>query len=153
LEPRSYGSTDGDQISYDVNGVHRQVDLTELKTGIHFNDDQTAEKTLTITYANDEVLVTQILQVANTSYPTHTSWNITPVNAQIQNVTLYLSTFFDLYFNFDQAYLPGILNWENPWAKPLHPRTELIGQSLTSPKQHTDNYLALQDTTNKVTTP
>jgi len=146
----SYGSTDGDQISYDVNGVHRQVDLTELKREYIFNDDQTAEKTLNITYANDEVLVTQILQVQNNSYPTHTSWNITPVNAQIRNVTLYLSTFFDLYFNFDQAYLPGILNWENPWANPSSTEGTKWAVTDFSKNNITDNYLALQDTTNKV---
>jgi hypothetical protein len=146
----SYGSTDGDQISYDVNGVHRQVDLTELKREYIFNDDQTTEKTLTIAYSNDEVLVTQILQVQNNSYPTHTSWSITPVNVQIRNVTLYLSTFFDLYFNFDQAYLPGILNWENPWANPSSTEGTKWAVTDFSKNNITDNYLALQDTTNKV---
>jgi hypothetical protein len=146
----SYGSTDGDQISYDINGLHRQVDLTQLKREYIFNDDQTAEKTLTITYANDEVLVTQILQVQNNSYPTHTSWSIKPVNVQIRNVTLYLTTFFDLYFNFDQAYLPGILNWENPWANPSSTYGTDWAVTDFSKTNITDNYLVLQDTTNKV---
>lgn len=146
----AFGSTAGDYISYNVNSTHRRVDLTELNRQYTFDDNQTAQKSLTITYTNDEVSVTQTMQVQNSSYPTHTSWNITPVKAQISNVTLYLTTFFDLYFNFDQAYLPGILNWESPWANPSSSDGTKWAVTDFSKTNITDNYLALQDTKNQV---
>jgi hypothetical protein len=31
---------------------------------------------------------------------------------------LYVTTFLDLQFSFLQAYIPGILDWDNPWVKP-----------------------------------
>jgi hypothetical protein len=29
-----------------------------------------------------------------------------------------VSTFFDLQFSFEEAYVPGVLDWENPWSRP-----------------------------------
>lgn len=146
----AFGSTAGDNISYNINGANKQVELTELNRQYTFDDNQTAQKSLTITYANDEVSVTQTMQVQNSSYPTHTTWNITPVKTQISNVTLYLTTFFDLYFSFDKAYLPGSLNWENPWANPSSIYGTEWAVTDFSKANLTDNYLALQDTKNQV---
>ncbi len=146
----AFGSTEGDYISYNVNGTHKQVNLSELSRQYSFDDNQTAQKSLTITFANDEISVTQTLQVQNSSYPTHTTWNITPVKNQISNVTLYLTTFFDLYFSFDKAYLPGILNWESPWANPSSVYGNEWAVTDFSKTNLTDNYLAMQDTKNQV---
>jgi len=54
----------------------------------------------------------------NASYPVSVVWNLTPVRSNISHISLYVSVFFDLHFSFLQAYVPGVLNWENPWARP-----------------------------------
>jgi hypothetical protein len=146
----SYVSTDGDYISYKVNGIERQVELNQMTRQYSFDSNQTAQKTLTITYANAEVSVTETQLVQNTSYPTQIRWNITPIKNQVSNVTLYLSTFFDLYFNFDKAYLPGILNWENPWANPSATHGTDWAVTDFSKSNITDNYIVLQDEKNKI---
>jgi hypothetical protein len=65
-------------------------------------------------------------------------------------VTLYFTTFFDLFFHFDKAYLPGILNWENPWANPSEVHGTEWAVTDFSKTNLTSNYLALQDETNHV---
>jgi len=37
------------------------------------------------------------------------------LQTDISNVSLYLTTFFDLQFNFDKAQVPQIMDWINPW--------------------------------------
>ena len=41
-----------------------------------------------------------------------------PLNNDISNVTLYLSTYFDLQFDFDKAQIPQLMDWVNPWDVP-----------------------------------
>lgn len=146
----TYSSTAGDYISYNVNGETKKVDLFQMTRNYTLDSTQAAKKTLTITYTNDEVKVTQTQIVQNASYPTQVTYTIAPVNTPVSNVTLYLSTFFDLYFNFDKAYVPGILNWENPWANPSATYGTDWAVTDFSKNNITDNYIVLQDQQNKV---
>jgi len=145
----TYCSTAGDFLSYTIDGIHKEADLSQMTRHYTLNSDQKA-KTITIIYMNDDVLVTQTLSVQNTSYHTQVVWTITPVNRPVSNVTLYLSFFFCLSFNFDKAYLPGILNWENPWNKPTDMHETLWAVTDFSKNNLTDNYIAVYDTQNQV---
>ncbi len=146
----AYSSTAGDYISYNIGNVNKQVELNQMTRQYTFDSNQTAQKTLTITYANDEISVTQTQQVQNTSYPTQIRWNITPTKSQVSNVTLYLTTFFDLYFNFDKANVPGILNWENPWANPSATHGTDWAVTDFSKTNITDNTIILRDEKNQI---
>ena len=67
--------------------------------------------------------------------------------------TLYLSTFFDLQFNFDKAQIPQLLDWVNPWDAPSPIEnghgTDWAVASFSSADLK-DNYLGLYDDTNNV---
>ena len=43
---------------------------------------------------------------------------LTPLKSEIFNATLYLSTFFDLKYDFDKVQIPQLLDWVNPWDAP-----------------------------------
>ncbi|MCL1978383.1 MAG: hypothetical protein FWG55_09855 [Candidatus Bathyarchaeota archaeon] len=144
----TYCSTAGDYISYNIDGVYKKVDLSQMIRNYTLNGSQTAQ-TLTIVYTNDDVSVTQTQLVQNSSYPTQVDWVITPTNNLMSNVTLYLSIFFYLSFNFDKVYLPGILNWENPWANPTDTYETQWAVTNFSKNSLTDDYIALHDTQNQ----
>jgi hypothetical protein len=146
----SYSSTAGDFLSYTIDGVYKKVDLSQMTRHYTLNGDDQAVKTITIVYLNDDVLVTQTLSVQNTSYSTQITWTITPVNRPVSNVSLYLTTFFFLSFNFDKAYLPGILNWENPWDSPTDMHEAMWAVTDFSKNSLTDNYIAVYDEQNQV---
>ncbi len=146
----TFSSTAGDYISYNVGDLNKKVELNQMTRNYTLDSSQTAQKTLTIVYVNHDVSVTQTQLIRNSSYPTQVTWDITPVNSQISNVTLYLTTFFDLYFNFDKAYLPGLLNWESPWANPSASSGTDWAVTDFSKNNITDNYLALHDEQNQV---
>ncbi len=99
----TYSSTAGDYISYNVGESLKKVELNQMTRHYTLDSSQETQKTLTIVYTNDDVSVTQTQIVQNTSYPTQVTWSITSINSPISNVTLYLSTFFNLYFNYDKA--------------------------------------------------
>jgi hypothetical protein len=110
----SYSSTAGDFISFTQNGTNYNFPLTDLNMQISFNE-QSSPAQFEFLYSNDYVELTETMLVQNDSYPINVSWAITPLNNDISNVTLYLTTYFDLQFNFNEAQIPQLMNWVNPW--------------------------------------
>ncbi|MCL2288583.1 MAG: hypothetical protein FWC33_05390 [Candidatus Bathyarchaeota archaeon] len=147
--PASFCSTAGDFLSYNIDDTYKEVDLSQMTRHYTLTGDK-ASQTITIIYANDDILVTQTLQIQNTSYTTQVAWTITPVNRTVSNVTLYLTIFFYLSFNFDIAYLPGIMNWENPWDNPSDMHNTQWAVTDFSKNILTDDYIAVYDTQNQV---
>ena len=47
--------------------------------------------------------------VENTSYPLNISWSLTPLKSELFNATLYLSTYFNLTYDFDKTQIPQLL--------------------------------------------
>jgi hypothetical protein len=116
----SYSSADGNFISYRANGVYREeVPLSNFTREVTF-EDQGSPKKLTIRYFNNEIAIAQTILVQNDSYPVNVTWSLSPVESQVSDVSLYVSNFFDLFFKFQEAYVPGLLDWQNPWSNPSY---------------------------------
>ena len=120
--------------------------------------NQTSPKSLTFVFSNDDIVVTKTITFQNTSYPLDVSWTLTPLKSQVNNASLYLTTNFDLRWQFEQANIPGLLNWVNPWDAPAPIKTangnygeqdswavaSFAGVNLK------DNYLGVYDDTNQI---
>jgi hypothetical protein len=148
----SYSSATGNFLNFTQDGVNYQLQLSELSKQIVF-EDQNYPKKIVFIYANDNITLTETVSAQNDSYPLDISWSITPQRSEISNVTLYLSTFFDLQFKFDKAQIPQLLDWVNPWDAPpaittTHGTDWAVATfSNTSLK---DSYLGLYDDTNNI---
>jgi hypothetical protein len=146
----SYLSGEGNDISYTVNGVDKEhVKLSTFNREAVFEDDSSPKK-LTIRYFNDDLIITQTILVQNDTYPIDVAWTISPVNSDISNVALYMTNFFDLRFSFTQAYVPGTLDWQNPWENPSNSLGEQWAVVNFSRSSLTDNYLGFYDKTDEV---
>ena len=113
----SSSSLDADFISFTQNGVNYSFALSDLSRTTSFYD-QSNPKEIEFSYFNNQVALTQTILVQNDSYPIDVSWSISPLNGGFSNVTLYLTTYFDLQFNFNEAQIPQLMNWVNPWDMP-----------------------------------
>lgn len=141
----AFSSGDGDKVLYQDNGVDKEPDLGSFGREIIFNDADNSSKQLLIRYFNDDVAINQTITVNDNSYATAVSWAASPLRSGISNIALYMSIFLDLHFNFDEAYVPGILDWENPWNHPSE--TSENGWAVTnfSNSTLTDRYLGFYD--------
>jgi hypothetical protein len=106
-------------LSFFENGVARYFPLSDLSREIVFEEQGYPKKSV-IKYFNDEIILTESILVQNNSYPINVVWALSPLRSEIDDVALYISYFFDLYFSFEKAYVPGSLNWANPWSKPSY---------------------------------
>ena len=113
-ERATYSSGAGDFLSYKINDEERFFELHSLHRDIIF-EDQYDPKKITICYYNEEITLKQTILFNNDSYPINFDWSISSNVAVLEEVELYISMFTDLSFSFTQAYIPGVLEWENPW--------------------------------------
>ena len=152
----TFTSEAGDYILYSVNGSNYKLWLSDLSKQVVF-DEQSMPKKIELIYSNDYVELTKIVRVENTSYPMTISWALTPLKTEIFNASLYLSTFFDLKYDFDKAQIPQFLDWVNPWDAPSHIKT--VHETDNKPDwvvatfantNLKDNYMGLYDSTNDV---
>jgi hypothetical protein len=147
----SFLSGEGNFISYEANGVYKNtISLSNFNRESIFEDENSPKK-LIIRYFNDEVSITQTLLFQNDTYPMNVNWTISAVKSEISNVTLYVTNFFDLHFSFTEAYIPGALNWENPWSHPSDYVAEEWAVTNFSRSTLTDSYLDFYDPTDEVT--
>jgi hypothetical protein len=148
----SYASGDGDKLSYTVNGSDYELSLSKLSKQIVF-DEQSYPKKIELIYSNDYVALTKTVVIENTSYPLNISWSLTPLKSEIFNASLYLSTFFDLKYDFTKAQIPQLLDWVNPWDAPQAIKTvdgtNWAVATFTNANLK-DNYIGLYDDKNNV---
>jgi hypothetical protein len=145
----SYSAADGNKILYRANGINKEIYLSNFTRESVF-DAQGSPKTLTIRYFNDEVSITQTIIFENDTYPITVAWALSPTESEIKDVSLYLSTFFNLQFSFEDAYIPGVLDWENPWSKPSNVLEIEWAVVNFSRSTLTGNYLGFYDAAEEV---
>jgi len=140
----SRSAADGNKILYRANGINKEISLSNFTRESVF-EDQSSPKKLTFRYFNDEVSITQTFLVQNDTYPINVAWSLSPTESEISDVALYMSTFFDLHFSFEEAYIPGVLDWENPWSKPSYANGTDWAVVDFSRSTLKDNYLGFYD--------
>jgi len=146
----SRSAADGNKISYRANGVYKaDISLSDFTRESVF-EDQSSPKKLTFRYFNDEVSITQTILVQNDTYPITVAWTLSPTESEITDVALYLSTFFDLQFSFEEAYVPGVLDWETPWNNPSYIDEAGWAVADFSRSTLTSNYLGFYDAADEV---
>jgi hypothetical protein len=145
----SYSSGGGDFVSYYMNGVNTQTALSNFTREITLEEGSSPR--LVIRYVKDALAITKTISFQNDSYPINVEWTLSALKGEVSNVVLYVSVFFDLGFSFEKAYLPGILNWENPWDKPTLSQGHDWATVDFSPSTLTSNEIGLYDENNAIT--
>lgn len=110
----AYSSPIQDFLSFNQDGINYQYAIVNLSRTISF-DNPTEPKTLEINYFNHQVALRHTILLQNSGYSTNNTWSITPLTGTISNVTLHLTTYFDLQFKFYSAQIPKLMDWANPW--------------------------------------
>jgi hypothetical protein len=146
----SYLSAAGIFLNFTENNVAHRSALSNLSREIVF-EEQSCPKKFIITYFNDDIILTESILVQNDSYPINVVWTLSPLRSEIDDVALYISYFFDLYFSFEKAYVPGSLDWANPWSKPSYAqRNEWAVVSFSRENLMPENYIGAYDEKNEI---
>lgn len=137
-------------LSFNQNNIQYTFDLSGLNRNVTFIESG-YPKELIISYSNDKVLLTENILVKNDSYSVDAIWTLTPLSSEITNASLYVSNYFDPSLSFNRAYVPGLLNWQNPWDNPSY----IAGNNDWalvdfSPRNMNGDYIGVYDDKNQV---
>jgi hypothetical protein len=87
--------------------------LSSLNRSFTMNEVDYPQK-ITIKYSAEEFSLKQSIFVSNQSFPITVTWELTALS-NLSFATLYIGEYFDAAFSFNKVYVPGVLNWANPW--------------------------------------
>ena len=144
-----YTSGAGDFVLYNDDGAARKAELSSFSREIDF-ENETSYARLLIRYISDDLMINQTITVYDDSYPTDVSWTLSPLRSEISDISLYVTVLFDLQFRFEKAYIPGVLDWENPWKYPTDSKGTDWAVTDFSSGTLTDKSLGFYDETNDV---
>ena len=80
-------------------------------------DNSTYPNRIKTEFSGESLFLTQVVAASNISYPFNVTWQFSALQ-EPNNVKLTLNYYFDPIFSFTNAYIPSMLNWENPWNNP-----------------------------------
>ncbi len=146
----AFSSASGDFISYnDKDGTYKETQLSNLTRTTGF--DGSSPPKLTTNYTDSAIRITEVIAFENDSYPIRSDWSLSARNGEVTNVTLYLTESFDLATHFDKAFMPGLLNWQNPWDNPTETSGTTWATKEFSPATLADGYLGMYDEVRAIT--
>lgn len=138
-------------LSYAVNGEKFYTRLSDLARKIIWVEKGNS-KTLQIQYySQGNFVLAQNIEMVSNRIPINFNWTFTSLDNKIHDVHIYLSIHLDLSLSFEEAYVPGVLNWENPWDNPsFQEENKRWVLTYFSPKNLTKNCIAIRAPVNMV---
>ena len=125
--------------TYPLSSLNRTIAIDE----VHY------PKSIRINYSGDGFALTENLLVSNNSYPITVTWQVSALQGDLNYATLYLNYIFDPMFSFNTAYIPRVLNWENPWNNTSTIRDGWAVTNYSDANLTADNHVSAYDENNK----
>jgi asparagine N-glycosylation enzyme membrane subunit Stt3 len=133
----------------DENDTSHSFVLSSLNRTLYF-DDVDYPKKITVKYSAEDFVLAEYILLENDTYPMTVVWELCALKTDLNYAHLYVSYYFDPKLEFTKAYVPGSLNWENPWIRPS--KVEGTDWAIVdfSRENLTDSYVDVYDETNQV---
>ena len=124
---------------YALSSLNRTIALDELHS----------PKSVSVTYLGEGFALKKTILVSNSSYPLTVTWQLSALQGDLNYANLYLNYYFDPKFSFGNAYIPGVLNWENPWNNYTTTREGWAVTDFSAENLAEDNHVSVYDQTNQ----
>jgi len=138
-------------ICYSKGGKICSIRVSDLERKIFWTEEKVSKK-LNIQYLlENEFELTKTVAVVEKKLPLCINWTFSPLCSGIEFLYFNLSIHFDPFRSFENAYLPGILNWESPWNNPTYVEGNRKWAVVDfHPKNLPKNYVAIHDPVNGI---
>lgn len=107
-------------VSYVENGKNYVLKISDLNRKINWIEENGIKKLQIQYFQERKFILTENVEMQNGKLPVNVKWTFTPLSGNITKLHIHLSIHLDLNFYFEKAYVPGVLNWENPLDKPSY---------------------------------
>ncbi len=118
--------------TYALSGLNRTTTID--KTGYPIS--------ISTKYTGEDFTLVQTTSVSNDSYPLTVTWQLKALSEDLSNVVLYLNYFFEPNFAFSNAYVPTMLDWQNPWDNPTRSENGWAVTTFSDMNLSSGNYVS-----------
>jgi hypothetical protein len=101
----------------DVHGKSAVVSLSEINKKIYWTQISVDESQLVSEYSHDSFTLEKVVTFSSESSVINLDWRLT-AQQDLAAIKLRVFTFTEPSLDFREAYLPGVLEWQNPWDNP-----------------------------------
>ena len=130
-----------DQINVayvDSLGESMTVSLSETDENIYWKQNSTDKAQLVSEYSHEHFTAKRTVTFSSTRSAINIEWTI-KAHQKLSFLTLSISNYFEFSLDFDEALVPGVLEWQNPWDNATyinaHEKWAVIeGQDMLSEK-------------------
>jgi hypothetical protein len=95
-------------------GLWIKIPLTETEQNIYWLQNSTDTAQLVTEYVHEIFTAEKVVTFSSNSSAVNIKWNI-EAHKKLASVKLAFSNNLDQSFNFKEALIPGLLEWQNPW--------------------------------------
>jgi len=101
----------------DVHGKSAVVSLSEAAKKIYWTQRSVDESQLVSEYSHDLFTLEKVVTFSSESLVINLEWRFT-ARQDLEDIELRVFSFTELSLDFREAFVPGVLEWQNPWDKP-----------------------------------
>ena len=95
-------------------GLWIKIPLTETEQNIYWLQNSTDTAQLVTEYVHEIFSVEKVVTFSSNSSAVNITWNV-EAHEKLASVKLTFSNNLDPSFDFKEALIPGLLEWQNPW--------------------------------------
>ncbi|MFW6111387.1 MAG: hypothetical protein ACOC6H_05060, partial [Thermoproteota archaeon] len=138
----SYQEGDGKQVS---------IPLSETRKEIYWSQKTPNESQLICKYSHNLFTLERKVTMRDDRLATDVRW-ILRGHQNLTGVRLRVSSYTAPRLNFTEVFIPGVLNWQNPWDRPTYSKPDSWAAIECPPDRLEDNLTALFDADNDILT-
>ena len=101
----------------DIHGKSAVVSLSETAKKIYWTQRSVDESQLVSEYSHDLFTLEKVVTVHSESSAINLEWRFT-AHQDLVGIKLRVFSFTEPSLNYMEAFVPGVLEWQNPWDKP-----------------------------------
>jgi hypothetical protein len=133
----------------DIHGRSAVVSLSETSKKIYWTQRSVNKSQLVSEYYHDLFTLEKVVTFHSKSSVITLEWRFT-AHQDLAAINLRVSSFTEPSLDFREAFLPGVLEWQNPWDKPSFNRGDHWAVVDCPPYKLSDNIAAMLDVENGV---
>jgi hypothetical protein len=95
-------------------GLWIKIPLSETEENIYWRQNSTNEAQLVTEYVHEFFTVEKVVTFSSNNSAVNVTWTV-EAHKKLASVKLAFTNYMEPSFDFKEALLPGILEWQNPW--------------------------------------
>ncbi len=127
------------------------VNLSETVENIYWTQNSDNEAQLVSEYIHEHFTIEKIVTLASSSAAINVRWNV-KVHQNLASVRLVVNNYFEPSLDFRKAFVPGVLEWQNPWDNATYINTHEKWAFVEGSDILCENLVAILDSPNNILT-